>query len=99
MLQNTAARSKQQSITAWLARLQRRHTYLRRQTLSVTEVAGLDVLPDDVLLQIIALAGVHNMHALFVDVNGLGCCKDMLQQLYRLRPIVSVQVKLTLPSD
>ena len=67
--------------------------------------ACLDSLPDDALLQIIASCvetwsagplaarwgtGGPDLHA----VSGLGClCREVLQQLYRLRPLVSVQVR------
>ena len=60
-------------------------------------VATLDALPDDVLLQIISACYTNGDWQLALTelsaVSGLGClCKDVLQQLHRLRPIVRVQV-------
>ena len=60
-------------------------------------VATLDTLPDDLLLQIITACytGGDGQLAL-TELNavcGLGClCKDVLEQLQRLRPIVRFQV-------
>ena len=55
-------------------------------------VAALDVLPDDMLLQIIAACSDGHLALPELDaVSGLGClCKDVLQQLQRLRPVVQV---------
>ena len=63
----------------------------------IFEDPGLDALPDDVLQQIVAACytcadgelALTDLDAL----SGLGClCKDVLQQLHRLRPIVRVKV-------
>ena len=62
-------------------------------------MAALDSLPDDLLRQIIASCGDGHKAAPYAvpqlkAVNGLGSlCKDVLQQLYRLRPVVRVHVR------
>ena len=56
---------------------------------------ALDTLPDDVLLQIIVACSDGHLVLPELDaVSGLDClCKDVLQQLHRLRPIVCVQIR------
>ena len=58
-------------------------------------MAGLDSLPDDVLLLIIVACGNGHLVLPELDaVSGLGClCKDVLQQLHRLRPIARLQIR------
>ena len=59
-------------------------------------VAALNTLPDDMLLQIIVACsdGYINEVPELDAVSGLGSlCKDVLQQLQRLRPIVCVQIR------
>ena len=57
-----------------------------------SNVARLDALPDDLLLAIIAACGSGHLALPELEaVSGLGClCKDVLQQLQRLRPVVQV---------
>ena len=59
--------------------------------------AALDSLPDDVLLLIIVACKGLNGHLVLPEldaVSGLGClCKDVLQQLHRLRPIARLQIR------
>tara|TARA_B100000767_G_scaffold262933_1_gene276141 strand:+ start:85 stop:780 length:696 start_codon:yes stop_codon:yes gene_type:complete len=60
-------------------------------------MTALDSLPDDVLLLIIVACGPNGQHLVLPEldaVSGLGClCKDVLQQLHRLRPIVRLQIR------
>ena len=58
-------------------------------------MAALDTLPDDVLLLIVAACSEGRLASPELDaVSGLGSlCKDVLQQLQRLRPIVCVQIR------
>ena len=58
-------------------------------------MAALDALPDDVLLLIVAACSDGRLASPELDaVSGLNCvCKDVLQQLHRLRPIVRLQIR------
>ena len=59
-------------------------------------MAALDMLPDDLMLHIIAACGRAFPPGLGA-VYGLDClCKAVLQQLHRLRPVVRVQVRFLL---
>ena len=65
-----------------------------------SNVARLDALPDDLLLAIIAACGGGHLALPELEaVSGLGClCKDVLQQLQRLRPTVQRYRSIASPS-
>ena len=57
-------------------------------------IAALDSLPDDVLgLIIVACGDGHLFMPELGSVSGLNCCKSVLKQLHRLRPLVCMQIR------
>ena len=57
-------------------------------------IAALDSLPDDVLgLIIVACGDGHLFLPELGSVSGLNCCKCVVKQLHRLRPLVCMQIR------
>ena len=66
----------------------------REDPLEEDFIAALDSLPDDVLgLIIVACGGGHLFLPELGSVSGLNCCKCVVKQLHRLRPLVCMQIR------